>query len=100
MHLSLLQVSVLCALVVQPVWAIPVASDNANNAAYALESGGAWKGVAPTINENPPGADNGGFGFLPWNFEGGFHDPTASPYGNLNHFIDGVDFAASTFKNL
>ena len=50
--------------------------------------------------ENPPGSDNGGFGFGTWNFAGGFQQPQYSPYGSLNHFIDGVDFAASAYNNL
>ena len=28
----------------------------------------AWKGENPGANENPPGSDNGGSGFLPWDF--------------------------------
>jgi hypothetical protein len=80
--------------------AATVASDAASNAAYTSEVGGAWKGVNPTADENPPGADNGGFGFQPWDFSGGFHYPSQSPYGRLNHFINGIDFAASSFNNL
>jgi hypothetical protein len=80
--------------------AVPVASDNSANLPYQAESGGAWKGILPSTGENPPGTDNGGYGFQPWNFSGGFHDPIYSPYGNLNHFIDGVDFSHSTFNNL
>src|SRR5687768_15619119 len=66
------------------------ASDVASNPAYAAEAGGAWKGLNPTVNENPPGADDGGFGFEPWNFRRGQHAAAQSPYGRLNHFIDGV----------
>jgi hypothetical protein len=87
-------------LIGKPTFAIIIAADQASNSAYGAEAGGAWKGVQPTAGENPPGSDNGGFGFMPWNFAGGYHDPTVSPYGNLNHFIDGVDFAHSTFNNL
>src|SRR3954467_15282069 len=78
----------------------PVAADDAANIAYAAETGGAWKGLNPTSTENPPGTDNGGYGFQAWDFAGGFHDSALSPYGNLNHFIDGVDFTHSTFNNL
>jgi hypothetical protein len=84
----------------KPAFAIIVAADQASNSAYSAEAGGAWKGVQPTTGENPAGSDNGGTGFIPWNFAGGYHDPTVSPYANLNHFIDGVDFAHSTFNNL
>ena len=76
------------------------ASDAASNPGYAAEAGGAWKGLNPTANENPPGADDGGFGFEPWNFRGGQHAAAQSPYGRLNHFIDGVDFAPSSFNQL
>jgi hypothetical protein len=77
-----------------------VAADNASNSAYVAETGGAWKGLNPTDNENPPGMDNGGTGFLPWDFAGGYHSVQFSPYGRLNHFIDGVDFTTSSFNNL
>jgi hypothetical protein len=76
------------------------ATDTAVNSAYGADSAGAWNGLNPTTGENPPGTDNGGFGFQAWNFAGGFQQPQYSPYGNLNHFIDGVDFSASTFDNL
>src|SRR5690242_18559966 len=76
------------------------ASDSADNVAYDAEAGGAWKGANPTPEENPPGTDNGGTGFGVWDFSGGFHHSAASPYGRLNHFIDGVDFPASAFNNL
>jgi hypothetical protein len=36
---------------------------------------------------------------LPWDFAGGFH-ASSGPYGNLNHFIDGVDFPTTAFNNL
>jgi hypothetical protein len=84
----------------QAAYAAAPASDNADDPAYDAEAGGAWKGANPTPQENPPGTDNGGTGFGVWDFSGGFHFPTASPYGRLNHFIDGVDFPASTFNNL
>ena len=82
-----------------PLEAAIVASDAASNVAYAAESGGAWKGLYPTAGENPPGTDNGGDGLMPWDFFGGFHQPQYSPYGNLNHFIAGVDFATTSFNN-
>jgi Dockerin type I domain len=100
MKWKILLIGLLCVLAGKPVVAVPVATDDASNPAYALEAGGAWKGLQPSLNENPPGTDNGGYGFLPWNFEGGYHDPAVSPYGNLNHFIDGIDFSQSTFNNL
>ena len=93
--------------------AVP-ASDSASDPAYAAEAGGAWKGQYNAgdpwaFGQNPPGNDNGGFGFLPWNFTdgntavtaGGYNgDGTFAPYGRLNHYIDGVDLATSTFNNL
>jgi hypothetical protein len=85
---------------VQQVLCAPVALDNAANPSYSADATGAWKGLNPTSGENPPGNDNGGFGFNTWNFAGGFQQPQYSPYGNLNHLIDGVDFAASTYNNL
>ena len=77
-----------------------VATDGAANTAYAFDATGAWKGLNPTTGENPPGTDNGGSGFNTWNFAGGYQQPQYSPYGDLNHFIDGVDFTASTYNNL
>jgi hypothetical protein len=77
-----------------------VASDVASSAAYGPEAGGAWKGLNPVAEENPPGSDDGGSGLKPWNFAGGAHYSQKSPYGRLNHFIDGVDFTASSFNNL
>src|SRR5205814_1398285 len=61
------------------------ALDNASDSAYAADATGAWKGTGSTDGENPPGSDNGGFGFHPWDFRGGYHNPQLSPYGNLNH---------------
>jgi hypothetical protein len=78
------------------------AMDNASDAAYAFEADGAWKGTypgAPPANENPPGNDNGGTGFLPWSFGGGYHED-GGPYGVLNHFIDGVDFPTTFYNDL
>lgn len=77
-----------------------IAEDSASDSAYASDTNGAWLGTNPTSGENPPGNDNGGHGFQPWNFSGGYHIPARSPYGELNHFIDGVDFAASEFNDL
>jgi hypothetical protein len=77
-----------------------LASDAASDSAYAGETGGAWKGLNSSADENPPGADDGGIGFNAWDFSGGFHYPNQSPYGRLNHFIDGVDFEHSTSNNL
>ena len=77
-----------------------MASDVASSPAYATETAGSWKGLNPTANENPPGADDRGFGFEPWNFRRGQHASVQSPYGQLNHFIDGVDFAPSTLNQL
>lgn len=77
-----------------------LASDSASNAAYLPESGGAWKGINPTSDENLPGNDNGGFGYSPWDFVGGYHSSNRSPYEKLNHFIDGVDVSTSSFNDL
>lgn len=77
-----------------------IAEDTASDPAYAEAAGGAWLGTNPSNGENPAGDDNGGYGFLPWNFSRGYHLPQLSPYGNLNHFIDGVDFDASEFNDL
>jgi len=77
-----------------------LASDAASNPAYSAETDGAWKGLNPTANENPPGDDDGGVGFQAWDFAGGFHYPSQSPYGRLNHFIDGVDFPPSSLNHL
>jgi hypothetical protein len=90
--------------------AVVIASDNASNPAYSFEADGAWKGqYAPTdihqAGQNPPGTDNGGTGFGIWNFtgpkivDGGFQNPV-EPYGNLNHFIDGVDFPTTAYNDL
>jgi hypothetical protein len=79
--------------------------DSASDPAYAANpTDGAWQGEYPNNDQsgqNPPGMDNGGTGFLPWSFSGGYHeaDPP-SPYGMFNHFIDGVDFPTTAFNNL
>jgi hypothetical protein len=95
-----LLIASICLLPSMPALAAVVAADTAANPTYGSEAGGAWKGLNPTANENPPGADDGGVGFEPWNFRGGFHYPAQSPYGRLNHFIDGVDFPSSSFNQL
>ena len=101
MQRIILLVSFAVVLLAKDAFAITVAADQASNSAYSAETGGAWKGLLASVSENPPGADNGGNGFLPWNFAGGYHDPTVSPYGRLNHFIDAVDFSPpSSFNNL
>src|SRR5687767_8664928 len=87
-------------LLAQAAYAAAPASDNAGNAAYDAEAGGAWKGANTTPEENPPGTDNGGKGLGVWDLSGTRHNSRFSPYGRLNHFIDGVDFPASTFNNL
>src|SRR5262245_64854864 len=86
-----------------------LASDNASNTAYASEAGGAWKGQYKLgdlyqVGQNPPGTDNGGTGFGIWDFSGGVqvandHDGVP-PYGNLNHFIDGVDFSTTAYNDM
>lgn len=79
---------------------IEIARDDASDEAYVADPSGAWTGLNPESGENPPGNDNGGFGFRPWDFVGGFHQPVLSPYGNLNHFVDGVDFSTREFNDL
>jgi hypothetical protein len=88
---------VLSCLASLPASAGLAAADVASNFAYAAETSGAWKGLSPTANENPPGTDEG---FEPWNFRGGQHVMTQSPYGKLNHFTDGIDFAPSAYNQL
>lgn len=89
----------------RPAQAVVKAFDSAGDPAYAAAPVGevaAWRGLNPTVDENPEGDDNGGFGFQPWDFAGGYYPQTYAPqaYGNVNHFIDGVDFPASTFNEL
>ena len=81
-------------------YAVTLASDAATDPAYASNPVGAWQGTGPTVDENTPGTDDGGSGFQPWDFRGGYHDAAKSPYGHLNHFIDGIDFAHSLFNDL
>ena len=79
-----------------------LAMDSASDPTYAAEAEGAWKGEYPNndqFGQNPPGMDNGGTGFLPWSFSGGY-DAGTGPYGMTTHYIDGVDFPTTTFNNL
>jgi hypothetical protein len=85
---------------VDAVEAAVLAVDDASDPAYAPLAAGAWMGLNSGDGENPPGKDNGGTGFQAWDFSGGFHDPSASAYERLNHFIDGVDFTPSQFNDL
>jgi hypothetical protein len=85
-------IELLLATTTLPAWSAIVASDSASDIAYSSDPTGAWKGAGSTEGENPPGNDDGGIGFRPWDFRGGYHNPAQSPYGNLNHFIDGIDF--------
>jgi len=88
----------LCALVMvtmsAPARAVVVTADTASNSAYT----DGWQGLNPDAGETA-GNDNGGFGFLPWDFDGGFWDPADSPYPAA-HFIDGVDVPTSAFNDL
>ncbi len=97
---SLLAFAAIVSCCARQVVAASLAEDAAIDGAYSAEANGAWKGANPTPEENPLGTDNGGAGFLPWNFAGGAHYPSSSPYGQLNHFIDAVDYPASSFNNL
>jgi hypothetical protein len=99
-YLTILLVTGVSGVLTGRLLATTGAEDSASDLAYAADPTGAWKGLNSTIGENPPGNDNGGYGFGPWNFAGGYHDPDWSPYGALNHFIDGVDFPSSSFNNL
>jgi hypothetical protein len=87
----------------RPASAQILAMDSASDAAYAANpTDGAWQGEYPgndQAGQNPPGMDNGGTGFLPWSFSGGYDDGSG-PYGMFNHFIDGVDFPTTAFNNL
>src|SRR5262245_65227460 len=89
-----------CIPMPRSAWGTAIASDSASDSAYAADLGGAWKGLNSSPDENPAGTDNGGFGFGAWDFAGGYHARQYSPYDRLNHFIDGVDFAGSSFNNL
>src|SRR5688572_31159157 len=61
-----------------------IASDTASDPAYA----DGWQGLHGTVPVET-GMDNGGRGFLPWDFEAdeAFWDPAKSPYSQP-HFID------------
>jgi len=61
-----------------------LASDNASDPAYTDD----WQGVGGLVpGETGADPDNGGFGFLPWDFSGSAWDSTKSPYSQP-HFID------------
>src|SRR5688572_16649803 len=61
-----------------------IASDSASDPAY----GDGWQGLNGFV-AGETGSDNGGFGFLPWDFEAGegFWESGNSPYDTA-HFID------------
>ena len=61
-----------------------VAADSASDPAY----GDGWQGLNEVVAAEM-GMDNGGFGFLPWDFEvdEGFWEPLRCPY-DRPHFID------------
>ncbi len=82
--------------------ALIIASDNASNPAYAADAtNGAWQGQnANPAFENPAGNDNGGTGFLPWDFTGGYAAGPVAPYNTLTHFIDGVDFPTTQYNHI
>ncbi len=70
-----------------------IASDSASDPAYS----DGWQGLNGFVAAET-GMDNGGFGFLPWDFEAGegFWEPGHSPYDEP-HFIDE---GPSSFNNL
>ncbi len=59
-----------------------LASDDASDAAYA----NGWQGLNGAV-ASETGSDNGGAGFLPWNFDDTYWEAAASPYPEP-HFID------------
>jgi hypothetical protein len=59
-----------------------IASDDASDPAYA----NGWQGLKGAV-ASETGSDNGGSGFLAWNFDDTFWDATTSPYPEP-HFID------------
>jgi len=61
-----------------------IASDSASDEAYA----DGWQGLNGVASAET-GTDNGGFGFLPWDFEAdeGYWEPGHSPY-DTPHFIE------------
>lgn len=90
----------LIALLARTATAIVIASDNASDPAYAFNpTEGSWQGENAGSGENPPGDDNGGFGFLPWDFGGGYSQDRP-PYGTSPQYIDGVDFPTTSYNNL
>jgi hypothetical protein len=77
-------VTCLAALAADRLAAEVIASDSASDPAYA----DGWQGLNGFVPAET-GSDNGGFGFLPWDFEedDAFWDPDRSPYPTA-HFID------------
>jgi hypothetical protein len=59
-----------------------IASDTASDGAYA----DGWQGLDGAVPEET-GKDNGGQGFLPWEFTGTYWDAKESPYTRA-HFLD------------
>ncbi len=59
-----------------------IASDDASDPAY----GDGWQGLNGAVGSEI-GSDNGGTGFLPWNFDDTFWEGDSSPYPQP-HFID------------
>src|SRR5438093_5072652 len=59
-----------------------IASDGASDPAYS----DGWQGLKGSVPAET-GMDNGGTGFLPWNFDDTFWEASASPYKEP-HFID------------
>ncbi len=59
-----------------------IASDSASDPAYT----DGWQGLNGAV-ESETGSDNGGTGFLPWNFDDTWWEAAASPYSQP-HFID------------
>ena len=59
-----------------------IASDDASDPAYA----DGWQGLKGAV-ASETGSDNGGTGFLPWNFDDTYWEASASPYPQP-HFID------------
>lgn len=92
-HLPL--VAGVCAFILSvSVSSAQIAWDAAGETAYA----DGWQGVNPSTTETA-GTDNGGYGFLPWDFEGTPWTSDESPYPSP-HFIDGVTVATTAFNNL
>jgi hypothetical protein len=68
-----------------------IAADSASDPAYA----DGWQGLHGVVTAET-GMDNGGFGFLPWDFDDTYWDGLHSPY-DLPHFID---TRPTSFNNL